>query len=68
MTGNELGEILFDLVETAQGYAFISDGIEEVNWTPEQIYSLAKISRDWNKETLRILNKFLKDYKEYEEK
>ena len=62
MTGNELGKILFDSIQTAQGYAFISDAIEELNWTPEMVLDIAKNSREWTKETLRTLNEFVEKY------
>ena len=64
MTGNELAKILFESVEKAQGYAFISDATEELNWTPEMVVSLAKNSREWTKESLKILNKFIRKYDE----
>jgi hypothetical protein len=62
MDGNELGKILFELVETPQGYAFISDSIEEMNLSEKAIINIAKNSREWTRESLKVLNKFIRKY------
>lgn len=53
-----LGEQLHDLVEESQGRAYISDGIGTL--TNSRVLQIAKISLDWNLETVRRLKGFIK--------
>lgn len=53
-----LGDQLHDLVEESQGYAYISDGIN--NLSDQRVLQIAQISLAWNLETVKRLKKFIK--------
>lgn len=55
----KLAHRLFGLVETHQGYAFISDGIEVLS--RKEIIWLAQGSLKWSRQVVRDLEKFLKE-------
>lgn len=55
-----LGEELFDKVEAAQGYSYISDGIDGAE--DAEVMDIAKRSLKYHRECIRLLERFLKKY------
>lgn len=56
-----LGEKLFNLVQASQGFSFISDGIGD--FSDDEVIKIAKNSLTWTKETIGILEKFIREHK-----
>ncbi len=52
------GSALFDAVQAAQGYAFLSDDGD--NLTHEQVLDRARASLHWTNQTAKILRRFIK--------
>ena len=58
----QLAHRLFGAVETAQGYAFISDGIEVLSRA--EILDLARASLKWTRVVAKTLEQFLSEAEE----
>lgn len=54
---------LFSAVQEAQGHAYFSDG-EAHGFTHQQFFEQVRIRLSWNKESVRIIRKFLWKYGE----
>ena len=63
MKCNPIAKELFGSVEASQGYAYISDVIEDMDLSNEQVVNLAKSSLEDTKITIKILKDFIKKYK-----
>ena len=54
----KLGKELWKKIETPQGRAFISDGVEGM--PDEQVLEVARVALDWQIEGVKVLRAFLK--------
>src|SRR5687767_3359115 len=54
---DKLGRELWKAIETPQGYAYLSDSIE--NMPDEEVLQLAAGAMEWHRESIRVLKKFL---------
>lgn len=59
-SSDELEKELFGLIEAAQGYAYISDGIAVL--PPSRIIDVARSSLSHHRECVRRLSRFVKKY------
>ncbi len=53
-----LGQKLYDRIEMAQGYSYISDGVRD--YSKEELYKLVKNSIEWHKKSIEVLKTFQK--------
>lgn len=64
MTNQHLGHKLFEAVHESQGFAFISDAIEEIeDLLDTEVIEVAEGSLYHTRKTARILQKFIKEHK-----
>jgi hypothetical protein len=58
--GQNLGEKLFLEIQSAQGFAFISDACEE--WDDVLVMARARDALKWELECVKILRKFIHEH------